>query len=253
MAQAIAKGAIEGGVLDAADIIASDPSDENRQRFAGWGCETATNNASVVAQAQQVMLAVKPQVFEKVAPDLAGLGDGQVLISIMAGLGSVRIAQSVGKLCRVIRVMPNTPAMVGAGMTGVALGDDAEPGDEALTHALFRAVGEVVVLPESMIDSITAISGSGPAYLFYIAEAMQQAANDLGLGEHGRAVVAQTLMGAGKLLAESGEEPAELRRRVTSPGGTTLAATTCLDVNQVHSAFIDAIKAAYARAKELGG
>lgn len=253
MAQAIASGAIRQGVVSAKDIIASDPSEENRAVFSGWGCQVTEDNTAVATQGEQVLLAVKPQIFPQVAPQLSDAKSGQVLISIMAGLSSAKITSLVGRACRVVRVMPNTPAMVGAGMAGIALGAGAEQGDDALAKKLFDAVGKVVELDEPMIDAINAISGSGPAYLFYLAEAMETAAAELGLGEHARQIVAQTLMGSGKLLAESGEDPAELRRKVTSPGGTTLAASNHLDAKQVHSAFVDAIQAAFARAKELGG
>lgn len=253
MAQAIAGGAIEKGVVQAQDVIASDPSEDNREVFENWGCAAVEDNTQVASQAQQVLLAVKPQVFPQVAPQLSDGPEGQVLISIMAGLSSEKISALIGSPCRVVRVMPNTPAMVGEGMAGIALGLGAGQGDDALAKQLFAAVGKVVELDEPMIDAINAISGSGPAYLFYLAEAMEQAAKELGLGEHARQIVAQTLMGSGKLLMESGEDPAELRRKVTSPGGTTLAASTHLDSKQVHTAFVQAINAAFVRAKELGG
>lgn len=253
MAQAIVKGALGKGVLDAAEIVASDPSQQNRGVFSQWGCSVVEDNEAVAAQADQVLLAVKPQVFPVVASQLSHGSENQVLISIMAGLSCEKIGSLIGRPCRIVRVMPNTPALVGQGMAGIALGTGARPGDEALAKQLFAAVGQVVELHEPMIDAINAISGSGPAYLFYLAEAMEQAARDLGLGEHARQVVAQTLMGSGKLLAESGEDPAELRRKVTSPGGTTLAASTRLDEKQVQPSIIDAIRAAYDRAKELGG
>ncbi|MFK7788527.1 MAG: pyrroline-5-carboxylate reductase [Phycisphaeraceae bacterium] len=252
MAQAIAGGAIKRGVLDPKDIIASDPSDTNRDVFTQWGCATTAENSDVVQQADQILLAVKPQIFVQVGPQLSSCTDDQILISIMAGLSSEKIASLAGKPCRIVRVMPNTPALVGEGMAGIALGGSAKQGDDALAKQLFAAVGKIVELDEPMIDAINAISGSGPAYLFYLAEAMERAAIDLGLGDHARQIVAQTLMGSGKLLAESGEDPAELRRKVTSPGGTTLAASNCLDAKQVHSSIIEAINAAFARAKELG-
>ena len=254
MAQAIAGGAIKQGVIDAKQVIASDPSESHRAVFEQWGCATTSDNKAVAAQASQVLLAVKPQVFPKVAPDLADCNSEEhVLISIMAGLSSEKITGLIGKPCRVVRVMPNTPALVGAGMAGVALCDGAKPGDDELSKQLFAAVGKVVVLTEPMIDAINAISGSGPGYIFYFAEAMEQAAAQLGLGEMGRQIVAQTIYGAGKLMIESGEDPAELRRKVTSPGGTTLAATNSLDENEVKLAIHQAIQAAYQRAVELGG
>lgn len=252
MAQAIAGGAINRGVIDAKHIIASDPHEANRKVFEQWGCVAVQDNAEVVDDAEQVLLAVKPQVFAQVAPQLAQCTESQVLISIMAGLSSQKIASLIGSPHRIVRVMPNTPAMVGEGMAGIALGETAQAGDDALANKLFAAVGKVVELDEPMIDAINAISGSGPAYLFYLAEAMERAAIDLGLGKNARQIVAQTLMGSGKLLAATGEDPAELRRKVTSPGGTTLAASTHLDAKQVHSSIIEAINAAFARAKELG-
>lgn len=253
MAQAIAGGAIERGVIDAKDIIASDPSEAHRALFTGWGCAATPDNTAVATQADQVLLAVKPQIFPKVAPDLASITDEQILISIMAGLSSQGIAKQIGKPCRVVRVMPNTPAMVGAGMAGVALGETARPGDDALAKQLFAAVGEVIDLDEPMIDAINAISGSGPGYVFYFAEAMEQAANELGLCAASRRIVAQTLFGAGKLMLDSGEDPAELRRKVSSPGGTTQAACESMDAAGVKAAFVRAMHIAFERAKELGG
>ncbi len=252
MAQAIAAGAIKQGVIAPTDVIVSDPSPNNRAVFERWGCNASPDNTAVATQAEQIVLAVKPQVFPSVAPDLAGLTGEQILISIMAGLSSAKIAELVGRPCRIVRVMPNTPALVGEGLAGVALGPDTNPGDDGLTNQLFAAVGQVVSVDESMIDAISAVSGSGPAYLFYLAEAMERAANELGLGGQARQIVSQTLYGASKLLFESGEGPSELRRKVTSPGGTTLAASTHMDGQGVQPAIIDAMHAAVARAKQLG-
>ncbi|MEM9345396.1 MAG: pyrroline-5-carboxylate reductase [Planctomycetota bacterium] len=252
MAQAIAGGAIKGGVLQASDVIASDPSSNNRAVFQGWGCGVSDENGDVIAQSQQILLAVKPQVFPVVAADLDAITEEQVLISIMAGVSSAGIIKLLGRPCRVVRVMPNTPALVGAGMAGIALGDDARPGDDELSKQLFGAVGEVVELKEPMIDAINAISGSGPGYVFYFAEALEEAAAELGLGRSARKIVAQTFFGAGKLMLESGEDPAELRRKVTSPGGTTLAATESLDHDRVKEAIQKAVRAAFTRAQELG-
>lgn len=253
MAQAIAGGAIQRGVIEPKDVIASDPSDTHRGVFAAWGSATTPDNKAVAAQAAQVLLAVKPQVFPVVAPDLAlTTDDEQVLISIMAGLSSKKINDLVGKERRIIRVMPNTPALVGAGMAGVALCGSAKPGDDALAKQLFAAVGEVIELTEPQIDAINAVSGSGPGYLFYFAQAMEQAANELGLGERSRRIVAQTFFGAGKLMLETGEDPAELRRKVSSPGGTTQAACESMDDAGVKQAIVDAMRVAFERAKELG-
>lgn len=253
MAQAIAGGAIQQGVIKPGEVIASDPSEDNRAVFEAWGCAVSAENSDVTKQAAQVVLAVKPQVFPKVVADLQqGPLDEQVLISIMAGLSSAKINEQLGQPCRLVRVMPNTPALVGAGMVGVALTNGAKPGDDALALELFAAVGEVVELTEPMIDAITAVSGSGPGYMFYFAEAMEQMAAELGFGQAGRKIVAQTMLGSAKLMLESSEDPAELRRKVSSPGGTTLAATDSMENDGVKDAIQKAMKAAYDRAVELG-
>ena len=252
MSQAIVGGAIKRGVVDPKVIIASNPSKAKRDVFAKWGCAVTPENREVIQQAGQLLIGVKPQIFPQVAPQLSEGAEDQILISIMGGLSSIKIASLVGRPCRIVRVMPNTPSLVGEGMTGIAMGGSAAFGDDKLAKELFNAVGQVVELDESMVDAISAVSGSGPAYLFYLAEAMEQAATNLGLGDHARQIVAQTLMGAGKLLAESGEDPAELRRKVTSPGGSTLAASNHMDAKQVPQTIIEAIDTAVARAKELG-
>lgn len=253
MAEAIARGAIEKGVLTAEAMIASDPSEERRAVFESLGIRVVQSNAEVIALSGQVMLAIKPQVMTALAGELAEHGrDDQVLISIMAGIGSAKLCEAVGKPARVVRVMPNTPMMVGLGMSGVSVGVHAKPGDEALAMKLFGAAGEVVWVDEKLMDAVTAVSGSGPAYVYYLAEAMQQAAEDMGLGEHARLFVSQTLVGAARMLMDSPDSAAELRRKVTSPGGTTAAAIDHMETSNVGRIVADAVKVAEARGKELG-
>lgn len=250
MAEAIARAAISKAVVPAARMIASDPSPQRRSLFESLGIASTTDNAAVVSQSKQVMLAVKPQMFAAVAGDLKAF-EG-VIVSIMAGIGTAKIESLLGREARVVRVMPNTPLMAGLGMSGVAVGQHVRLGDEALALQLFGAAGEAIVVPESAIDAITAVSGSGPAYIFYLAEAMQQAAADLGLGEHSRLLVQQTILGAARLLCESSDSADVLRRKVTSPGGTTEAAIKHMESRGVRPAIVDAIKAAQARSVELG-
>ncbi len=253
MAEAIARGAIAKGVLSAEAMIASDPSDARKQVFESLGIKVVDTNAEVIANSGQVLLAIKPQVLPALAGELAEHGrDDQVLISIMAGIGSKKLCDAVGKPVRVVRVMPNTPMMVGLGMSGLAVGEHAKPGDEALAMKLFGAAGEVVRVEEQLMNAVTAVSGSGPAYVYYLAEAMQQAAEDMGLGEHARLFVSQTLVGAARMLMDSPDSAAELRRKVTSPGGTTAAAIGHMESNQIKKIVSDAVKAAEARGKELG-
>jgi len=253
MAEAMARAAIDSRLLDAAQMFACDVSDDRRQLFESLGIETTTSLNDLIAASDQVLLAVKPQTWPKVADACAQVdAERQVVISIMAGVSSQKICEGAGKPLRVVRVMPNTPLMAGVGMAGVALGSHAKPGDEALTLKLLRAAGEAVVVDEKDIDAITAVSGSGPAYVFYLAEAMQKAADELGLGEHAALLVEQTMLGAAKLLRESDDAPAELRRKVSSPGGTTEAAIKHLDGNKTIDVIVNAIKAAQARSVELG-
>jgi len=253
MAEAIARAAVARGVVAAGELVAGDPAPARREVFAELGIQVAPDNRAVIEQSEQVLLAVKPQALEAIAGDLAAFDrEAQVLVSIMAGVRSERIESALGGPARVVRVMPNTPLLVGAGMSAVAEGAHARPGDAALATALLGAAGEVIRVEEAQMDAVTAISGSGPAYLFYLAEAMQQAAEEAGLGAHAELLVRKTLRGAGLLLDESGEAPAELRRRVSSPGGTTEAAIRHLDSAGVREALARAIEAAEARGRELG-
>lgn len=265
MAEAIVRSAVAAGVLEASQIIVADPSDERRAVMGGLGAAVASSNAEVATSAKQVVLAVKPQVAEGPAGEVgAALTDERVVVSIMAGLGTAKLAAMIRagmsrdlgdpakRRVRLVRVMPNTPLMVGRGMSGVALGGDAEPGDDELTMRLLSAGGEAVRVDESAMDAITAVSGSGPAYLFYLAQAMEQAAGELGLGEHAPLLVSQTLGGAAELLSHSNDDAATLCRKVASPGGTTEAALKSLEDAGVGDAIVNAVKAAEARSRELG-
>lgn len=258
MAEAIARAAIDRGVLEPHQMIAADPSDQRRAVFSQLGIETSEQNTQVIAQSKQVMIAVKPQVMSQAAADLARHStDRQIIVSIMAGISTQKLAQAMlaqgaDKPPRVVRVMPNTPLQVGYGMAAVALGEHASAGDEALTMRLFGAAGKVILLDESKLDAITAISGSGPAYVFYLAEAIQKAAAELGLADHTDTLVRQTILGAAQLLATSQHTPEQLRRNVTSPGGTTEAAIQHLDSHKTQTVVIEAIKVAQRRSIELG-
>lgn len=254
MAEAVARAAIEGNVIAATDMIAADPTPARRDLFASLGVAVADDNAAVIARSRQVLLAVKPQVMLQTAADLSkGLTGEQVVISIMAGVTTDKLEAAIGRAVRIVRVMPNTPLMVGCGMAGVALGAHAEAGDDDQTMRLFSAGdSRAIRVEERLLDAITAVSGSGPAYVFYLAQAMEKAAADLGLGEHARLLVSQTILGAARLLADSGEAPGDLRRKVTSPGGTTEAAIRHLDSAHTAGAIGDAVRAAERRSRELG-
>lgn len=258
MAEAIARAAIHSGVLTPEQMFASDPSDERRHAFSHLGIHIATDNGHLITRSGQIMVAVKPQMLLQAAAELAHHGArDHVILSIMAGISTGKLATAIAEAGgdlrhRIVRIMPNTPLQVGHGMAGICLGEHARPGDEELALQLFQATGKAVVVDESLMDAITAVSGSGPAYAFYLAEAMQQAAEDLGLGEHATLFVRQTLLGAAHLLSESHDNATTLRKKVTSPGGTTEAALKHLDKHHTKHAIIDAVKAAAHRSLELG-
>lgn len=254
MAEAIARAAVDQGVLTPGDMIAADLSEARRDVFADMGVEVTDDAATVLAACEQVMIAIKPQHAQELCDVLSGqVSDDQIVISIMAGISTAKLAQMLGGSVRVIRVMPNTPLIVGLGMAGVCRGDDAFEGDESLSMKLFGSgMSEAVLVDEPKIDAITAVSGSGPAYLFYLAEAMEEAAASLGLGEAGERLVTQTLLGAATLLLQSPDPASELRRKVTSPGGTTQAAIEHMESQNVRSAIAEAVRKAQAKSLELG-
>ncbi len=257
MAEAIVRAGIDRGVVKPGQVIACDTAAARREAFASLGVAVTDDAGDVISQARQVMLAVKPQTFEALRPALRKVdASRQVVISIMAGVRIAAIEAAIGRTdgggARVVRVMPNTPLMAGCGMAGVALGPNAKTGDELLVLQLLRAAGEAVMVSESTLDAVTAVSGSGPAYVFYLAEAMQAAAEELGLGEQSALFVRQTILGAAKLMVESGERPGELRRKVTSPGGTTAAALGVMEGRKMNETIVEAMVAARDRSVELG-
>ncbi|MEZ6234470.1 MAG: pyrroline-5-carboxylate reductase [Phycisphaerales bacterium] len=209
-----------------------------------------------------MLIAVKPQMFEAVgaelAPVLSSTGQSErgepLVVSIMAGTRAAAIRERLGGAVRVVRAMPNTPARIGQGVTGIAAGPGATEADLAVAERLFRACGPVVVrIDEGLMDAFTAVAGSGPAYLFYLAEAMERAAVAVGFdGATARGMVGQTIRGAAALL-EQGADPAALRAAVTSKGGTTAAATGSLDRDGVAEAVGRAIAAGRDRGRELAG
>ncbi len=253
MAEAIVRGAVDAGVLAVGDVIVSDPSAERRGVFEAMGIEVIEDNEPVITGAQRVLLAVKPQVFAQLNETMQTIED-RLVVSIMAGISIDTIRQATGGRGRVIRVMPNTPLLVGKGASGIAPSAEASERDVAFVRALFGAAGLTEVVDEGLMDAVTAVSGSGPAYLFYLAEAMAEAGAKLGLpADQADRLARQTVLGASTLLNTSEESAAGLRRRVTSPGGTTQAAIEHLDASAVRQHIQDAIGRAEARGRELGG
>ncbi len=258
MAEAIVRGAVARGVFSAERVIVSDRAPERLELLSREvGVAGTRENTEVVKKADLVIVAVKPQVAADVLAEVAPLGrPEQTFVSICAGLPArffeERLAHSGNPGPRVVRVMPNTPALVGHGMTGLCAGRHAREEDVAAARAIFEAVGEVLVFPEELMDGLTAVSGSGPAYLFAFIEALTAGAEAAGFSPEDAAKLAlQTVAGAARLAAESDKTPAELRKTVTSPGGTTAAGLAVLEEQGFASAVSVCVLAAQRRGKEL--
>jgi pyrroline-5-carboxylate reductase len=212
----------------------------------------AAADASLAA-AQLVVWAIKPQLFAEAAAPCSAHVAGALQLSVMAGIRSAAIVRATGS-ARVVRAMPNTPALIGRGIAGLYARDAVAPAERNRIEQLLAPTGQVLwVAREDDLDAVTALSGSGPAYVFYFIEAMMQAAQDMGLSEaQGRTLAQATFAGATALAMQSDEAPAVLRERVTSKGGTTYAAISSMQGDGVQAAFIKAIRAAQRRARELG-
>ena len=252
MAEAIVAGIVGNGAVNAGDVCVTDISEERLELFeSGYGARISSDNAAAVADADVVVLSVKPQVFPSVWLEINGvLKPDALVVSIMAGIPSKKIAG--GKPVRVVRVMPNTPALVGEGAAGIAAGEFATEADLIVAEKLLGAVGTAVIVKEEDIDAVTALSGSGPAYVFYLLESMLEAAGQMGL-EKGvaRELALATVSGAAKLMQATGEDADVLRKKVTSKGGTTAAAINTMEERGVKEAIIAALLAAQARSGEL--
>lgn len=251
MGGSIARGAVAAGVLQKADLLLAEADPKRRRAIADEGFSTH-HEPEAALEAEQVLLAVKPQSFPDLARALGTLAEPRVVISIMAGLTSGAIRKALGEGARVVRVMPNTPCLVGEGMAAVALGQGALAGDEALAVKLFDALGKTVRVEESLMDAVTALSGSGPAYVFLLAEILERAGASLGLEpEVAARLVRQTILGSATLMDRSDETPAALREAVTSPGGTTEAALAVLAERGIEKILTEAVTAARDRGREL--
>ncbi|HUW57611.1 MAG TPA: pyrroline-5-carboxylate reductase [Planctomycetota bacterium] len=255
MASALIGGLVKSYLVAPGAIIASDIDPERRGTVSHtFGVRTTSDNAEVVAFADVVVLAVKPNVVARVLEEVgAQIRTGQIVISVCAGISSTFIQERLPHHPPVIRVMPNTAAQVGAGMSALAGCALAKPEHIAVAKAILGAVGEVIELEEKHLDAVTAISGSGPAYFFYLMEQMEAAGLAEGLPPRvAEQLVKQTALGAAKLCAESEAGSRELRRKVTSPGGTTEAAIYVLEKNGVGQLLVTAVREAAKRSRELG-
>ena len=251
----MAKGFVNAGLVSTEELIASDPAPAGREAFGlEVGCETTDSNADVLARAKVIFLAFKPHQLDEATEAVRDqFNESHLVISILAGVRLAKLDAACGGRARVVRVMPNTPALVGEGACGYALGQAATTEDGELVKRLLSAVGVAYEVNESLIDAVTGLSGSGPAYGYMIIEALSDGGVAAGLPRDiSTRLAAQTMLGAAKMVLETGKHPGELKDMVCSPGGTTIEGVHELEEGGVRSALINAVRAATERAVELG-
>jgi pyrroline-5-carboxylate reductase len=255
MASALAKGFIGAKLTAASEIIASDVYEEARACFAkSTQARTVAANAEVLKEADVIVIAVKPDQVQGVLEELRGdVRPQHLFVSIAAGVSTQTLEKSLPAGTRVVRVMPNTPALVGLSATGFCLGSAATKEDAATTQRLFSAVGIAFQMKESLLDAVTGLSGSGPAYAYLMIEALSDGGVAAGLPRDAATrLAAQTLLGAAKMVLETGQHPGALKDMVTSPGGTTIEGLHELEKAGVRGALMNAVRAAAEKSKKLG-
>lgn len=256
MATALAKGCVESGLVKADQVLAADPHAEARRGFAEQvpGVEVFDSNGPILARAEIIVLAVKPQVMSAVLEEIKPkVRAEQLFVSIAAGITISRLEQALPPGSRVIRVMPNTPCLVGLGASCYSRGSNATEMDADHVRQILASVGEAFEVSEASLDAVTGLSGSGPAFIYRVIESLAAGGSEMGLPpELSLRLAAQTAKGAAEMVLTTGRSPAELREQVTSPGGTTLAGLNRLAELQGAEAFSEAVIAATKRSAELG-
>jgi pyrroline-5-carboxylate reductase len=255
MAEAMIRGLLEARLVTADRLIVSDIVEARRHAIEQrYGVRTVAEGRDVAVKASILILAVKPQDMEAALKGIATAVDqAKTIISIAAGTPIAFIAERLPAKARIIRVMPNTPALVLAGAAGIAKGEYATAQDLQIAEAIFSAVGKAVVVEEKHLDAVTGLSGSGPAYVFLFIEALADGGVKMGLPRDvATLLAAQTVLGAAKMLLEGGRHPAELKDMVASPGGTTIAGLHALERGGLRGIVMEAVEAATSRSKELG-
>jgi pyrroline-5-carboxylate reductase len=255
MATALARSWLEAGLTKADHVVASDPSAQAREAFHKLtGLRAVNDNRQLVANSDVVWLAVKPQAVAAVLTEVKGtLNERHLLVSIAAGVTLRQMAELLGPGRRLVRVMPNTPCLVKASASAFAAGESATAEDQQLVENLLAAVGRVFRLPERLLDAVTGLSGSGPAFVYVMIEALSDGGVRVGLPRDVATVLAaQTVFGSAKMVLETELHPGALKDMVTSPGGTTIAGLHALERGGLRAALMDAVEAAAKRAAELG-
>jgi pyrroline-5-carboxylate reductase len=255
MAEALIKGLLRAQTSRVEDLLATVRRPERATELESrYGLRVGTDNVAAAAAADVVVLSVKPQALNKLLAVVApAIDHRKLVVSVAAGVPITALERKLGAGARIVRAMPNTPALVGAGACAVSGGEHATTEDIELACSLFRAVGTATVLDEVLLDAVTGLSGSGPAYIFLIIEALSDAGVKVGLPRYtALALAAQTVLGSAKLLIETGTHPGSLKDQVTSPGGTAIAGLHTLEAGGLRTTLINAVEAATRRAKELG-
>ncbi len=255
MAEALIRGLVRGHHVPAERVHVSGPRTERLDELATtYGVHVTRDNRQVASSSGVVVLSVKPQILEKVLREVSDhVKPGTLVVSIAAGVDTETIEAALPEGVRVVRAMPNTPALVGAGATAISAGRHASEADLATAKAMFDAVGITIVLDESHLDAVTGLSGSGPAYIFLILEALADAGVKVGLSRrNAQRLAAQTVMGSAKLLLDTDEHPGRLKDMVTSPGGTAISGLHTLEEGGLRTTLINAVETATKRARELG-
>jgi pyrroline-5-carboxylate reductase len=256
MGGALIQGIISGGLVKPEAAIVADRDEARLDELArSFSVRVTQDNREAVAGADVILLSVKPQEMAKVLAELAGMvSPSALVISIAAGIAAAFIEEGLGRNVRVVRVMPNMPALIGEGAAALSRGACATQDDLALARQIFDSVGTTVEVQEDLMDAVTGLSGSGPGYAFLIIEAFTEAGIRMGLDpETSLKLISQSILGAAKLSLEGEKTPAEYRAMVTSPGGTTLAGLKVMEERNVREALIETVEAATNRSAELGG
>jgi pyrroline-5-carboxylate reductase len=254
MASALAGGVLKSGAFAKTDIFVTDKIPDAVKKIAAThGVQPVADNAALAAAADVVLLCVKPgDAFDALQTTREQLA-GKLVISILAGVTLAALQKAAGEKTRIVRVMPNTPALIHKGAAAYALGHSATDADAEVVEKIFAAVGKVFRVKEELLDVVTGLSGSGPAYIYVVVEALADAGVLMGLPrELALQLSAQTVAGAAEMVLKSGLHPAQLKDQVTSPGGTTIAGLEALEAAGIRSAFLSAVRAATQRSRELG-
>ncbi len=259
MAEAMIKGLLSASFIEAKNVFVSEPSEAKRDTLhAEYKIKVSADNRELVKKCDIIILAVKPQIVQKVLRDIASLvGRDKLVISIAAGV-PIAIMDDVlrggkNKKFSIVRTMPNTPALVQEGVTAIASGEHVRKIDVKIAHRIFEAVGCTVDVEEDQLDAVTGLSGSGPAYIFMLIEALSDAGVKMGLSrEVANTLTIQTVLGSAKLARESGKHPGELKDMVTSPAGTTISGLHALEEGSFHTTLMNAVEDATLRSRELG-